>query len=262
MDPYLVHDYRLSTVVVLAEQPRRRPRSAALVGRRYRCGRRDRRRRVHRSVDRVLPGRRRSDAAHRGRRVGDRRLRRVRPQRRLVLRAVPAVRTRAREGARAGSGDRAAPRDVRHRRRSGPRGRGRGHRLRLHQGRHRRAGPVGASARAGPRGGGRVRRVRARPVPPRRGGGSPTGGRDECRRWHVHAGLRRDPPGEAGPRPGRRGPASRRHDLRADPGGRAQSARTGDGARHGSRPPTWYARPRATRPNSPAIAAMWHRSTR
>ena len=47
-------------------------------------------RRLHRPVDGVLPRRDRPVAADRGARARDRRLRRVRPQRRLVLGAVPA----------------------------------------------------------------------------------------------------------------------------------------------------------------------------
>ena len=62
--------------------PRRRGTAAR---RRPRCRRRHRRGRVHRSVDRLLPDRRRSAPARRGARARRRRLRRERAQRRLVL---------------------------------------------------------------------------------------------------------------------------------------------------------------------------------
>ena len=67
--------------------------------------RRDRRRRLHRAVDRPPPAPPRPDAARRGHRTGDRRLGCLRPQRRLVLGAVSgavaAGRPRLRRGRRA-----------------------------------------------------------------------------------------------------------------------------------------------------------------
>ena len=74
--------------------------AAAGAGRRPRGRRRDRRGRVHRAVDRVLPAGGRPGAAHRRARAGDRRLRRVRPQRRLVLGAVPGHRRHPGRGGR------------------------------------------------------------------------------------------------------------------------------------------------------------------
>ena len=86
--------------------------------RRRRRRRGDRRRRLHRALDGLLPGRGRPVAADRGARGRDRRLRRLRPQRRLVLGAVPGL--AATRWPRLGDrGRRAGParRDARHGRR-------------------------------------------------------------------------------------------------------------------------------------------------
>ena len=103
--------------------------------------------------------------------------------------------------------------DARDRRRGRPGRRRRGHRLPLGQGRHGDAGPVAGAARTGEGGGRRGARVRLR-----RGGPAAAGRGAEARAMasghrgagrHVYAALRRDPPGPAGARAGRRGPAGR-----------------------------------------------------
>ena len=91
--------------------------------------------------------------------------------------------------------------------------------------RHGHAGPLAAAA--GPR----PRRGRARPT---RSASAPAlldaaeararlAATDVLRR-HLHAALRGDPAGQAGPRAGRRGRRPRRADLRADPGARRRTA--------------------------------------
>ena len=85
---------RLRRTPALALARHRRRRLAPRPGspRRHRRGRRDRRRRAHRPLDRLLPAPGRPDAAGAGARGRDRRLRGLRPQRWLVLGALPGVR--------------------------------------------------------------------------------------------------------------------------------------------------------------------------
>ena len=92
------------------------------------------------------------DAAGRRARGRDGRLRRLGPQRRLVLGAVPRVPGHAGRAARLEPRrrPRAAPGDARHRRRGARGRRRRGHRRPGPQGRHRRAGPHRRPAGAGP----------------------------------------------------------------------------------------------------------------
>ena len=97
---------------------------------------------LHRAVDRLLPGRGRPRPADRRPRARRGRLRRLGPQRRLVLGPVRRVRGRRSTGsAGPGSGAAHAPGHGGDGRRGGPGGGGRGHRLRLPPGRHRGAGP-------------------------------------------------------------------------------------------------------------------------
>ena len=135
--------------VALARHRRRRLDAA-----RRRCPgstdvrRRDRRRRLHRAVDRVLPAPGRPGLRIARPRARDGGLRRLRPQRRLVLGAVPDVRRRGRPaaGRRRRRCDVAARGDARHRRRGRPGGRSRGHRRALHQGRDGRRSPAPRSS--------------------------------------------------------------------------------------------------------------------
>ena len=120
---------------------------------------------------------------------------------------------------------------------SRPRG---GHRRPRRQGRHDRARPLGAQ----------LARARADVDEARALGhaeddvrlldaAEATGDAAATRRARrdVHAGLRGHPPPPAGARPGRRGRAPRRHDLRADPGdGDRARAASPTGARCGRAP--------------------------
>ena len=197
-------------------------------------------------------------AAGRRPRGGDRRVRRVGPQRRLVLGPVPAVADRrwpAGTAATAAVG--AAPRDGGHRGRGRPGRRRRGHRLPLRQGRHRRPGPQ--SGPEGPR--------------PGRGRCRPAVGLDlewldaaagARRVWRATGvlgatytpALRRDPSGPAGARagPGRRAARASRIFERTRvtaiaapavprPATRTRTARCG--------PTSWCGRPRAYTPQLP-----------
>ena len=173
-----------------------------------------RRRRLHRTVDGLLPRRSAPRSARRGARDGDRRVRRVRPQRRLVLRAVPDV---AGQLAAVGRGARSAMQRAMHahRRRGRPGRRRGGHR------RHWGKGGTVVVARTP------VQLERASGVAEARRWGFGDRGPDAARRRrgttrcaatrrarrHLHPALRRDPPGTAGARPGPRGRATRCRDL-------------------------------------------------
>ena len=98
---------RVPDAVVLARHRARLARARRAAARRPRGGRGDRRRRVHRPVDRLLPGPGRPGPAGRGLRARDRRVRRVGPQRRLVLGPVPRLAGQA--GADGGPGRRRSP---------------------------------------------------------------------------------------------------------------------------------------------------------
>ena len=144
----------------------------------------------------------------------DRRVRRLRAQRRLVLGAVPHLAVGAGPPARPRRGGGPLPGDARHRGRGGPGGGGRGHRLPLGEGRHGRPGPHADAARPGPRAGSR-RPARSASAPRTSTCSTPDEARravrgDRRARRHVHAALRGDPPGPAGARPGPRGGAARR----------------------------------------------------
>ena len=117
----------------------RGPTSRARARGRRRRRRRDRRWRVHRALDCVRAEASRSDAAHRRVRTRDRRLRRVGPQRRMVLGACsPGAATPPRAATVATPSSRCSARcSRRSTRSSGSSTRG-GHRLRLGARRHRR----------------------------------------------------------------------------------------------------------------------------
>ena len=223
---------------------------------RHRRRRRDRRRRVHRPLDRVLPGRRRS------RRCGSRCSRRRSPGS-----ARPAA-TAA--GARRCSRSRSRALARRH---------GRGPAIAMHRAMQDTVDEVGRVAaaegidcdfakggtvvlarsalqlRSRPGRGRRVRRVRprARPCWPRtrRGPG--------CGATSVLGGTytpdcARDPPGQAGPRPRRRGaPPGRRRSTSRPGSSRSRPGAVATPDASGSRPTSWYARPRATPSQLPGL---------
>ena len=149
-------------LVVERHPPRRATLPLRAASRRFRLRRRDRRRRPHRRLGRLLPRGSRPDAADRGARTGDSGVRREWTERRMVLGAAPdesddrwsPPRTRRSAGIAVG--------DARHGRRGRPRRRRRGDRLPLHEGRHDRPRPVVTAGRAPSRRARRVRRVRIR----------------------------------------------------------------------------------------------------
>ena len=119
-----------------------RPRPRAPPGRRPRRRRGDRRRRVHGAVDGVLPDPGRARDPHRAHRGERGRVRRQRPQRRMVLRAAsPPPWTRSRAAARAGTPSRCSTRCTTRSTRSGASAAAEGLRHRLGQGRDRGPGP-------------------------------------------------------------------------------------------------------------------------
>ncbi len=222
--------------------------------------RRHRRRGLHRAVDRLLPRRGRPVAADRGARGRGRGVRRQRPQRRLVLGAVPRLAVlpvrAGLPGVRAGT----ARRDAGHGRRGGP-------------GRSPRRASTPTSPRAAPS---------RSPAPPpswpgpgRRSRTPATWGRgeddlrlldaeaargllrgDRHRRGDVHAGLRGDPPGAAGARAGRR--------RRPAAGSRSTSTRrSARSSPAGCRPTAaWSApRPRSGPPRATPRPCAGHRRT-
>ena len=201
------------------------------LGSRHRRRRRDRRRRLHRALDRVRARPAGPDAADRGARGRDRRLRRVGPQRRLVLGPVRRQPGGDRQGARPRGGGRAAAGAVRARStRSArsPTAEGidahfvKGGTLEL------ATAPIQVGAAAGP---GRGRAGVGLRRGGRRAGSSPD---EAAARLNVAGGhgaiytpaLRPGASGAPRPRAGRRGRAARRHDLRAD-AGRARSRPAG-----------------------------------
>ena len=231
--------------LLLVGRPRRGPGPAGTPGRRPRRRRGHRRRRLHRALDGVLPGEGRSRDPHRDRRGERGRVRRQRAQRRLVLSAVPRIAGQDRARQLAAGGDRDAARDARHRRRGRTRRRSRGAGRRLGQGRDRGPGPDARPARPCPGGRGPLALLglRRRGLPPaRRRRGERAGGRDLRAGGHLHAALRRDPPGQAGPWAGRAGRGRRGADLRGHAGHQHRAGcgahsprrrpRTPRGARH------------------------------
>ena len=181
----------------------------------------------------------RPGAAHRRARGRDRRLRRVRPQRRLVLGAVPG---RARDAGRARPAATRRSRSTRAMRDVGRRGRagrgGRGHRRRHRARAARSCSPARApQLRARPRRGRRGRGVRPRPRPARRRRRAGRGSRATDVLGATYT------PHCAALQPAKlvRGLAdvverARRHDLRAHAGHRRSSrSAVRTGARHGPR---------------------------
>ncbi|CAA9348855.1 MAG: Glycine/D-amino acid oxidases (deaminating), partial [uncultured Nocardioidaceae bacterium] len=212
-------------------------RQAARAARRHLLRRRRRGGGLHRPVDGVLPAGGRPVAPGGGARGGDRGLRRVGPQRRLVLGAVPDGRRAARQAARRGpvGGTRAAGRDAGQRRRGRPRPGSGGHRRRLGEGRDRHGrpdrGPAGARPFRGRAGTGVGTRRAAAPAP-RRPRDTGAGRRPRCTRLDVHPGLRDRPPAQARPRPGPGRRAARGVHPRGHPGARGLSRAGAHRARH------------------------------
>ena len=225
---------------------------------------------LHRPVDRLLPAARGPDPARGRARGRDRRLRRVRPQRRLVLGAVPGL-ARRRLAALPGSSTVTPPLAQHQAMRAtvdevlAVAGR-RGHRRPGAQGRHGRAGPhrgpaapraraeVGLGPRVGPRRGRppaarRRRGPGAAATPPHVLGGD------------LHPGLRGGPSRAAGARAGPRGRAARRADPRGHPGPRARAAAGGHRARRGPRRRRGPGHRGLHRRRWTACAATWCRST-
>ncbi len=224
------------------------------------------RRRPHRALDGVLPAPGRPVAPDRGARGGGGRLRRLRPQRRLVQRAVPDPLGQAGQGV------------------------------------VRRMAPSACTARcrrrcarsAGsptPRGSTRTTSAGARspwPAPrcscdgcgPRSRTAHARGFTEDDERLldadeasamlaadgvlggGVHPALRGDPPRAAGARTGARGRGVGRRDLRADPRARHPARPGGDRRGHRDAPRWCCAPPRATRRGWPGSAARWRRCTR
>ena len=209
---------RLPRPVTVARGRRGRSGAAAGAVRRHDGGRRDRRRRLHRAVDRVLPPGRRPVATRRRGRGRDRRLRRVGAQRRMVLRAVPGRHRRTRWPR---TGRRPRSRSTARWRVRSPRWLGSA-RLRTSTPISRWAEPSCWRAR---------KHNSPGPVPsqPRR---TSTGWSSTCSDAaaararlnateragrDLHAALRRDPAGQTGARPRRRRRGPRRRDLRTHP---------------------------------------------
>ena len=179
---------------------------------------------------------------------------------------LPAVPGRPRPPARPGPGHRAVPGDAVHGGRGRPGRAGRGHRLPLRQGRHRRAGPVGRAARPRPARGRRgplVRLRRGRPgAARRRVGAAALRGRRRC--WAARS--RRTAP-RIHPARLVRGLARavQRRGVRVYEQTRATALQPGavqTDARHACGPTSWCARPRGTPPSCPATVGRWRRSTR
>ncbi len=150
--------------------------------------------------------------------------------------AQPGGGTRGGDGHAAGHGG--------HRRRSGPGGRRRAHRVRVRPWGDGGAGPDRAPVGADPPGGGRgtFGRNRGRRPPTALGGrGGHHGPGHERAGWHLHPTLCRGGPGAAGAGAGRGGGAARRGRLRGDRGPvhrarrRADVAGDGPGRRGGPR---------------------------
>ena len=252
---------RVQEPELLARLARRAPASPSPARARRRRRRRDHRSRVHRPVDRVRARPTGPDPANRGARSGDRRLRRLGAQRRLVLGALRGQPRGNREGTRARGGRRAPARAVRHGRRGRCGRRGRADRHRLPEGRDPRARDCGGTGASPPRrrsttsgSGGSARRTctgwsRRRH---RRDSASPSSTARSTPRT-AHGSIRHV---SRGPRGGRG--ASRGDDPRADPRGRdlapasADRRRPGEGGRGRARhrglhraDPGTSARPRA-----------------
>ncbi len=225
-------------IPVVSDDAGRPARGGRAAGRRRGRRRRHRGRWLHRAVDGARARGGRSVAAHRRARAPRDRVRRERPQRRLVLGAARHEPPRLRRGPWAERRDRRPAGDAGDGRRGRSVHRRRGRRRRLAQGRHRDLRPQrrpGAAPdgrdRRGP--GVRLRRRRPAVAVRRRAVGSGPPARHARRR--LHAALRGGPPVAPRPRARRRCPCGRRPVAHAHIGGRRRATAARHERRHGAR---------------------------